>query len=368
MRIFILADPNSIHAKRWISSLADNGIQLFLFGFNVPNDNYYEKIKNLTVYAANYSFTNERTSFKKLKYLFILNIVRKKIDEFQPDILHAHYATSYGLLGALTRFHPFIISVWGSDVYDFPNISILHRKLLCYNLKKADYILSTSNIMAAEISKYTNKPIKVTPFGVDLSLFRKLDINKHNDEYLVGTVKALAELYGIDTLIRSFKIVLDRNKELNLKLQIIGDGPDKIKLQSLAYNLGIGDKVGFLGKIENVRLPEYYNRFFVFVALSNSESFGVVAIESMACECPVVVSDADGFTEVVENMRTGFIVPKRDINATANAIQQFIDDKSLHDIMGKNGRIRVEQLYNWDHNVKHMISVYNSIISRSSNS
>lgn len=367
MRIFILAPPNSIHTKRWISSLIQSGIEIFLFGLDKPDDNFYSKLNNIEVYTANYSSTDKRTSYKKLRYLFILSILKRKIDEFHPEILHAHYATSYGLLGALTRFHPFIISVWGSDVYDFPNISKVHKALLCYNLSKTDYILSTSRIMAEETKKYTSKPIKITPFGVDLRLFRKLEIKKPDNEIIIGTVKTLAPIYGIDTLIQSFNKVLRKNQGLNLKLQIIGDGPDKEKLQLLTNNLGLVEKVEFLGSIDNLNLPEYYNRFYVFVALSNSESFGVVAVESLACECPVIVSDADGFTEIVENRKTGFIVPKRDINATADAIQKLIDDESLRDIMGKNGRISVEQHYNWDKNVEQMISIYKSIIYMSGN-
>jgi glycosyltransferase involved in cell wall biosynthesis len=81
----------------------------------------------------------------------------------------------------------------------------------------------------------------------------------------------------------------------------------------------------------------------------------------MACECPVVVSDADGFTEVVVNNETGFIVPKKDVEATANAIQKFIDDYTLRDKMGKKGRERVEKLYNWDENVNRMMEIYNKI-------
>ena len=69
----------------------------------------------------------------------------------------------------------------------------------------------------------------------------------------------------------------------------------------MAYNLGIGDRVEFCGFVQNDLLPNVYNSVSVSVSVSDSESFGVVAVEAMSCGCPVVVSDADGFTEVVKD-------------------------------------------------------------------
>lgn len=364
MKLFILSDPNSIHTKRWVSSLSDKGVEIFLFGIGKMDDEFYGKYKNISVFTMDLDTNLRRSTVEKFIYLSAINKLKKKIKEFQPDILHAHYASSYGLLGALTGFHPFIISVWGSDVYSFPKISFLHKAILKFNLSKTDYLLSTSTKMATETKKYTCHPITITPFGVDLELFKKRNIVKKNKEFIIGTVKTLDSIYRIDILIKSFNIVLKNNPTLNIKLVIIGDGPDKKKLQLLAQNMGIGDNIYFLGRIDNLLLPEYYNSFSVFVALSDSESFGVVAIEAMACECPVIASNADGFTEVISDGETGYIVPKRDIEETSVAIQKIIDDSSLGEKLGKNGRERVKKLYDWNKNVDHMIQIYNTVSSK----
>jgi glycosyltransferase involved in cell wall biosynthesis len=298
----------------------------------------------------------------KISILLSLPKLKRAIKNFKPDIIHAHYATSYGLLGALSGFKPLIISVWGSDVYRFPNISILHKLLIKFNLFRATEILSTSNAMATEVKKYTNKKIEITPFGVDIDLFKK-KLKPQNNTFIIGNVKTLSKNYGIDVLIESFKIVVEKNPGLKLKLQIIGEGSDKEKLKVLSKNLGIDEKVDFLGKIENSLLPDYYNNFDIAVSLSHSESFGVVAIEAMACECPVVVSNADGFTEVVENNKTGFIVPKNNAQAAATTIQKYIDNKELIGKFGKNGRKRVEKYYNWNDNVIKMIEIYSKLLN-----
>ena len=82
----------------------------------------------------------------------------------------------------------------------------------------------------------------------------------------------------------------------------------------------------------------------------------------MACGCPVVTSDAEGFTEVVADGKTGIIVPKQDAEATAKAIQRFIDNPELREVMGKAGRERALQMYDWNNNIETMLEIYNKIL------
>lgn len=214
--------------------------------------------------------------------------------------------------------------------------------------------------MARRTSRFTGKEIAVTPFGVDIEKFKKITVKK-DDTFVVGNVKTLSPKYGIDVLIRAFRMVKDNNPNLKTVLVIVGDGPCRNEYIGLAEELGMKDDVKFIGKVPNDKLLWYYNSFSVSVSLSDSESFGVVAVEAMACCCPVVVSDADGFTEVVEDGVTGFIVPKRDPSAAAAAIQKFINDPVLRDRMGAAGRERVCRFYEWNDNVSGMISIYNEV-------
>ncbi len=363
MKLFFLAPANSIHTKRWVIALAERGYIIYLFSL-IDTDDWYKMYPNITVYSCGINEASYLIS--KVKYLSVVNAIRRKVKEFKPDILHAHYASSYGLLGSLVGFHPYIISVWGSDVYEFPRSNAIFKRIIEYNFKCADYILSTSSVMAKETKKYTDKEIYVTPFGVDTNLFcRTLSSCKSESELVIGNVKTLSPKYGIDILIRAFKLIRERNATINPVLVIVGDGPNKNDYVKLAADLGLKDKVKFIGKVPNKLLPEYYNSFYVSVSVSvsDSESFGVVAVEAMACECPVVVSNADGFTEVVEDGVTGIIVPKKNVDATADAIQKLIDNRPLRDKMGRNGRERVLRLYQWKNNVDTMEDIYREVIS-----
>lgn len=370
MRVFVLSDLSDVHTKKWISSLANNRIEIFLFGLNKPDLNFYQELEHVTVYSVDLVSKLHNPmrngAWEKLGYLKVIHTLKQKIKEFQPDILHAHYATSHGLLGALTGFHPFIISVWGSDVYDFPKVSFFHKAVLKFNLNKADKILSTSHIMAKQTQIYTSKKIEITPFGVDIKLFQKKDIKKESGPFVIGTIKALSYKYGIDTLIDAFNIVKNNYPYKEFVLNIIGKGDEKEMLQKKVNEMGIEHFVNFIGEIENSKVPEYLNQMDVFVALSrlDSESFGVAVVEAMACECPVVASAVDGFKEVMVDGETGYIVPYNDPQAAAEKIQKLVDDNGLREYFGRMGRQRVCKLYDWSNNVDTMINIYQNILNK----
>lgn len=369
MKILLLADVNSSHTIKWATSLAKNNIEVTIFSLGELLIDDYKSYKNINIVVPNIAIINEEGALSKIKYLKVFPALKNLIKKYNPDILHAHYATSYGLLGAMSNFHPFILSVWGMDVFSFPQKSFFHRAILKYNLKKADKLLSTSHIMAKETSLYTNKSIEVTPFGIDLERFRPME--GHNlfaqEDIVIGTVKTLEEKYGIEYLIKAFKIVSDKHQHLPLKLLIVGGGSLENNLKQLVKQLDIEGKTLFTGKIPFVAMPEYHNMLTisVSVSVSDSESFGVAIIEASACAKPVVVSNVGGLPEVVADGITGIVVPPRDVEATAAAIERLVLDQTLRMRLGSAGRERVNRLYNWNDNVAQMIGLYKAILGSS---
>lgn len=362
MRILLLSEAASIHTQRWATALHERGVELAVFSLRDSNNDAYTKL-GVPVISAASSAAGQSSLWAKLGYLTALGKLRRTIAAFRPDILHAHYATSYGLLGALAQFHPYIVSVWGADVYDFPHTAPLGEHLLRYVFRKADRVLSTSNVMAKEAAKYTSKPFGVTPFGVDTSLFRPVH-DVEPDLNLFGCVKALRKKYGIDVLLRAFSELVGNNPARSLRLEIAGDGEDRAQLEALAQELDIAERVTFKGFVPNGSLPTFYSRYLVsvFPSVLDSESFGVVAVESMSCECPVIASDVDGFRETVDDGNTGILVARGEPHALAQAMQRFIDDPDMRSAMGKSGRARVEQLYRWQDNVETMLELYRSTL------
>ena len=369
MKILLLSNPASSHTMKWARSLSLSGQEIVIFGLNSCESATYANFPNIKVISidlgTNITFSGEGNK-RKLIYLKALPLLRRTIKEFSPDIVHAHYATSYGLLGALSGFRPYILSVWGSDVFTFPNLSFLHRWLVRFNLSRADKVLSTSRVMALETSKYTPKAIEVTPFGIDLSVFKPETVVSFfaPEDIVVGTVKTLEEKYGVEYLIRAFPHVRCRHPELPLKLLIVGGGSLEQDLRSLIEELNLDDCTRLTGRVPFDDIPKYHNMLSVNVSVSNSESFGVAILESSACEKPVVVSNIGGLPEVIEDNVTGIMVSARDVATTANAIERLVLDAELRSTMGRAGRERVRRLYDWDANVSQMIDIYKGLLPK----
>jgi L-malate glycosyltransferase len=360
MRVLLLAEPASIHTIRWANSLSEKGIEIGVFGFgSYRTIDYHAEVKVFSEGREHQGLVN------KLTYLLSIFHLKKIISQFNPDIIHAHYASSYGLMGRMSGFKPFFISVWGSDIYEFPNLSFVHKYILKANLRSANRIFSTSHVMAKETSKLIenkDRIIEVIPFGIDLNKFVKNNLSKGR-EVVIGTIKTLTFNYGIDVLIEAFNILSSKYPSNNFLLLLGGEGSDKKYFLELVRRLKIVDKVKFLGRIEHDCVPDVLNDFDIFVALSNNESFGVSIIEASACKLPVIVSNVGGLPEVVENRVTGIIVNKKNAVEAAEAMEELVFNSQMRNEMGEQGRERVEKYYNWEVNVQSMVNAYYNLFA-----
>ncbi|SFC86179.1 glycosyltransferase family 4 protein [Clostridium uliginosum] len=357
MKICYLADINSAHTHKWLNYFVEKGYDIHVISLGKGE---YEGV---TVHCLDVEdgVMKKASDKTKLEYLKKIKSVKELVKEIKPDILHAHYASSYGLLGALTNYHPYMISVWGSDVYDFPIKSPIHKFIIKYNLKKADYILSTSNVMKKETEKYTNKSIEVTPFGVDINKFTPKKVEK--DEIVIGTIKTLEEKYGVQYLVKAFKEVKDRNKDLKLKLRIGGKGSQEQYLKSLSKELGIKDDVAFLGFVTPENVIKEFQSFdmAVFPSTLDSESFGVAAVEAEACGTPIIVSNVGGLMESTKPGVTSLVVNKGSVDELADKIDELVNNKELREEMGRAARKFVVDNYSLEDNFSYVDSIYKKV-------
>jgi glycosyltransferase involved in cell wall biosynthesis len=297
--------------------------------------------------------------------------LRRIIRRERPTLLHAHYASGYGTLAALVHHRPTLLSVWGSDVYDFPYRTRLGGRLVRWNIRRADRVASTSHAMAAEVRRLAPEigDISITPFGVDTSVFKPRTGPSSDPNVLtIGTVKSLADRYGVDTLIRAFALLCGDQSlatagfTKQLRLRLVGDGPQRSELEQLVAQLGIGGLTEFVGRVPHRDVPERLNELDIYVAASRIESFGVAVIEASSCGLPVVVSDVGGLPEVVDPDVTGLIVPRDDDQALFGALRTLVLDGNLRGRMGVAGREFVRREYEWSASVDRMMDCYRSVI------
>jgi glycosyltransferase involved in cell wall biosynthesis len=359
MRIFLLSAANVGHTVRWANALAEAGIEVHLASVHPFDDSLDSRV-----------FVHHLPVRAPFGYFFSFLKMRQLIKKINPDLLNAHYATGYGLLAMLVGFKPTLLSVWGSDVYDFPEKSFLHKLLVRKILSAMTAIASTSHCMAKRTNDiYKHRNIFITPFGVDENIFYPVTKGPPSSQktIVIGTVKTLANKYGIDTLLEAFSIVQETaGKEFNLTLEISGGGPDFETLKNLASKLGIEHQTVFHGSVPHNDVPHLINKLDIYVALSrlDSESFGVAIIEASACGKPVVVSDADGPAEVVVCGKTGIVVERNNPIAAANALLELIYSDDLRNEIGLAGRSHVIEHYRWSDSVKKMIDLYKRIINK----
>lgn len=354
-KICYLSDANSSHTQKWVDYFSNHYDEIHLISMRLSNYAYKENVK---LYVIEPPYKN------KLSYFFIINKIKKLVQNINPDLIHSHYATSYGLYGRLSGIRPFIVSVWGSDVYDFPKSNKFKSNLLRYILKGSDVVCSTSFDMAKEILKYYDKnDIEITPFGVDTNLFNITSNILENDYITIGLCKHLRPVYGINFLIEAFALL---SKEVNkdLKLLIVGDGEERLNLEKLTKSLHIQDKVTFTGDVKNKYVSHFINKMDIVCLPSIRESFGVAAVEASACGRPVVCSNVGGLKEVVIDGETGFLFKSQDVIDLKNKLKLLVENESLMRKFSSSGRQFVLENYNWEDNAKHMYDIYSKLLKK----
>ncbi len=356
-KICLLAGASSVHTMRWANAFVERGYEVDLITIHKPLPGYDPRVK--------LHFLPFPTP---IGYFLNVPFVRRLLRRIQPDVLNTHYASGYGTLGRLAGFHPNVLSVWGSDVYEFPDTSGFHKSLLLKNLRAADHLCSTSLVMARRVRElWPQAPrLEVTPFGIDCAHFSPGGSPRLSDEIVVGTVKTLAPKYGITTLVRAFatareSLVSSGNRAIadRMRLRITGDGPQKAEIEALIDSCGIRAVTTMVGKIPHASVPDELRKLDVYCAFSEreSESFGVAIVEASACELPVIVSRIGGLTEVTRDGETGLHVEKGHVGQAAAAIARLVSDKDLREAMGKAGRALVLREFEWGENIDRLLAV-----------
>jgi D-inositol-3-phosphate glycosyltransferase len=221
--------------------------------------------------------------------------------------------------------------------------------------------------------------IEVVPCGVDLSLFRPLSQERTRQQlgicdrlYMVLFVGRIEPLKGIDTLLRAMAIVVKDFPRWEDEICVCivgGDASERRetinsemeRLQALREELGISDLVTFLGAQAQDTLPCYYSAADAVVVPSHYESFGMVALEAMACGTPVIASKVGGLSFTVQDGITGFHVPERDPEALAEKIRLLLKDRDLHSRLSAQA-VQWVRRYSWSRVADQIVSLYRRLL------
>ena len=361
MKFCFIAGANSIHSSKWITYFAKMGHEVHWISLTPQTE--MQAVENITLYHFD---TLSRFSLFRL---YVRNI-KSLIQQIQPDILHAHYAGMNGLLGAMSGFHPYIVTAWGSDVL-FAGKSRVRRPFVKYILNKADLITCDAIHMKDAMVQLGIAPqkIEIIYFGIDTQRFHPRQRSEKlrtelgvGDRPTVISLRSLEPIYDVGSLIRAMSFVVQEIPRV--MCLIAGHGSEEEHLKRLVQLSGIQNNVTFLGYLPSELLPNYIASSDVYISTSLSDG-GIAAstAEAMACGVPVVITDFGENREWVDDGEGGIIIPLKSPEILAEKIIYLLRNPETQEKLGNHGRKIIEERNDYYKEMARMEALCESVAS-----
>lgn len=307
------------------------------------------------------------------------------------DVIHSHYWLS-GRLATLFR-----------DRWDVPMVTMFHTlaqmknrvaqseaereqrvrfEIERHTMACADMIVAATEVDRSQIRRYYEPPAPLTviPGGVDLARFQPGSRARARSEIGVSESKVILfvgriqRLKGLDVAVRAFHEVIQAEPALDARLVVVGglpvgtkgrsthEGREIARVQKMATRLGLSERLTWVGAVQQDQLPFYYQAANVTVMPSSYESFGLVAVESLASGTPVIATRVGGLTTIVRDGETGYLVPWRDPSMFAERIREVLANPVLRHRLSVNARASVER-FGWGRIAAQHMRVYEQAIA-----
>ncbi len=238
--------------------------------------------------------------------------------------------------------------------------------------RSADYIQVISGYLRDfSLMQGAQVPIEIVPNGVDIGLFstkyRPVEIKALReylgikDEYVALTTSRLVVKNGVDILIRA--VAKFKERRPNIKCLIIGEGPDRIKLERLAKKLGVESNVIFLGHMSQNDLPLYFAISDMFIRPSRSEGLGSSFLEAMAAGTPVIGTPVGGIVDFLKDGETGYVAEPENPESVAYKMHEILDDSKKTGKTVRQAKDLIHRGYSWETVGKMMRNIFDKLIN-----
>jgi len=255
------------------------------------------------------------------------------------DLLHVHYAIPHAsaaymaqqILATKDYRIPFVTTLHGTDI-TLVGRDPSYEPVVTFSINKSDSITAVSESLKRETLEFFDiqKEIRVIPNFIDMSRFKKQKKDHFktaicpNNEKLIVHTSNFRKVKRVEDVLMVF---YNLRKEIPVKLLLVGDGPERIRIESLCRELGTCDDIRFLGKLDQIE--EVLSVSDLFIMPSEKESFGLAALEAMACEVPVISSNIGGIPELNVDGVSGFLSDVGDIEDMTKKALTILDDQNL---------------------------------------
>ena len=346
-RLALLGDAPSIHLQRWALAMAARGFDVHV-------------VTAADAAVGTLPVTALAPVARRLDWFARVPAARRAIAAIAPDLVHAHYVTSYGLLGALGGRRPLVLSAWGSDILVTPRESAMARWLTGQVLRRAALITADSRDVLAEIATYRPRGRLAEVFwGADTARFVPAQAGVAREGFQVASLRAWEPNYRIDVLLRAFATLRAGGPAT---LHLFGGGRDEAALRALAGELGLGASVRWHGRLPPDALAAALRDCDVSVSVPVSDATSVSLLESMACGLPVVVSDLPANRQWID-ADGGRVVDGGDPAAIAAALDALRADPAQRRRLGARNRARIEAEGSSDAQMDRMAALYRELLA-----
>ncbi len=354
-KICFLADGQSVHTRRWCNYFTGRGYEVHLISF-----------RNAEISGTHVHFIDSgsiNVSGNNIKILLKIPRIRKLIRKIQPDIVHALYATSYGLMGALCGKKPFVVTALGSDVLISPFEHPVYKIVLRYIFRKASWITAMSDNMKDVMMSLKANPDKISTviFGIDPAVFNARGRNVPNDNFTITSTRNFEPVYNIDIFIKSLAIVSKRIPKIHVNL--IGAGSMESQIKELIRKLELEPVIEVHGRVSQDRIANLLRSSHLFVSVSSSDGNNISLNEAMACGCFNVVSDIPANRQWVADGINGYFCRSITEQDIAEAIKKAYDtyNEKIAEA-GTYNEVIIREKALWSENMKKVEHIYDKLL------
>jgi glycosyltransferase involved in cell wall biosynthesis len=373
MRLCFVGNPGSIHTQRWVGHFAQAGHETHLVNlgpqparkFDWPGPQHH----NLPAPPM--------APIPGLRGVIMLmarrHALRALLNQIQPDILHAHSVADPGWFAALSNFHPFVLTAWGSDVLlGLRQAPRLNRWLTRYALRHADLLTADARSVldAARPHLRSGTRVELIRFGVDTRIFSPGVDRTWQARLALGTgpvllsIRQCHPLYNIDVIIRAFARVREEIPNSRLLVKLVSqdaDDPYLAEIRALAGQLALGDTVAYVPQVSYAEIPDLYRAADVVLSVPSSDALPVSVLEAMACGTPVIASDLPALRELVGDGADLSLVPARDVEALSHTILALQTDPARRAQVAEQNLATVRRTCNFAVEMARMDEFYRSL-------
>lgn len=311
---------------------------------------------------------------------YTLSLTSKMVDIAKHaglDILHVHYAIPHATSAVMARqilaeediYLPVVTTLHGTDITligQDPSFA----PVVTWSINQSDGVTAVSNYLRQETYDHfaVSNEIEVIPNFIDTDRFHRQNKEHFKQALCPNGEKVIVHVSNFRPVKRTKQVVeifhRVRNGNSAVKLLLVGDGPERVPTERRARELGVYDDVRFLGKQDPIE--EILSIADVFLMPSGSETFGLAALEAMACRIPTIVSDVGGLPELVVDGETGFLCPVDDVDAFTDRTRALLSDEDLHERMSEAARSRAVETFDIDRVVPEYEHHYESVRNEAS--